>query len=114
MIRTSQLERRINNAGKSFIGLHMSNVLSMISDGYSKDAIIEKLYKNQVGFIDKGIRGTQTRVSSLFHIIKEENVVNALQIVIDSPVPLRNGAKERARETIEMIDSGEIKLPKLD
>lgn len=114
MKKISQLERTVNSAGKAFIGLHTLDVLSKINDDVPKIKIIENLFNHQEGFHDITIHGTQVRVNSLVRIIKEEKVVEALQLVLDSNMAVNMFAKNKARATIDMIFSGEIKIPKLD
>lgn len=109
----SQIEREMYSSGKSFLGLYMEYVITCINEGMSKQRIVELLHARQVGFSDKDIAGTQNRVNALFNIIYYENVVKALNIVLDMKTERVKGAKKKATETLDKIYSGELKLPKL-
>ena len=108
-----QIDRDISTAGKSFLGLYMEYVLTLIEEGFNQHDIIDKLHSIQVGFRDKDREGTRVRVNALFRIVQAEKVLYSLQAVLDSPKKLSKGAKDKARETIDKINSGEIELPNL-
>ena len=108
-----QIEREMQSSGKAFLGLYMEYVITCINEGMSKHSIVELLYAHQVGFSDKNIERTQRRVDALFYIIYYDNVVKALNIVLDMKTERVNGAKKKATETLDKILSGELKLPKL-
>lgn len=106
----------IKSAGQSFLGLHMGDMLSRVTeldDKVSKNNLIEEYYSHQHGYYDKDTGGTRTRVNAAIRIIKAEKVIYALEKIdgLDSRVLAE--AVRKAKETIIKIHSGELKLPNL-
>ena len=109
-----KINQDIDNAGKTFIGLYMEHILIQIKDGFTKNDIVDRLYKNQVGFYDKGNDGTNTRVLAIYRIIKADKVIYALRQIVNSNYTISKQVKVRAVETIHKIEKGSLRLPKLD
>lgn len=109
-----QTESDVSIAGKAFICFNTEQLLQMIDDGLSRNNMIKNLYLTQEGFYDKNIDGTKARVNALLRIIRSDNLLYALNHIIESPFSLRVGAKDKAKDIIEKLHNGEIKLPKLD
>ena len=109
-----KINQDIDNAGKTFIGLYMEHILIQINDGFTKNDIVDRLYKNQVGFYDKGNDGTNTRVLAIYRIIKADKVIYALRQIVNSNYTISKQVKVRAEETIHKIEKGSLRLPNLD
>ena len=109
-----QINNAIKSAGKTFLGYQTENVLRSIENGSSMNSIIEELYKNQFGFTDAEIIGTSKRVKALFRIIQADSVIYALSQIDRITFQKFPQSLTRAKETIEKINSGELKLPHLE
>ena len=106
----------IKSAGQTFLGFYMSDLIKRIPELDDKDLkkrLIREYYDNQRGFRDSDISGTQTRVNSAIRIIRADKVIYALSQIDGSDPRVDKGAVYYAKQTIEKIHNGEIKLPKL-
>lgn len=113
----SKIDDDIRSAGQSFLGIRMSDLLGRISeldDRDQKKKLIEEYYENQIGTYDKNMGGTSTRVNSAIRIIAADKVVYALSKIDGSDSRVLAEAVENAKDTIQKIKSGTIKLPELD
>lgn len=107
----------IKSSGKNYLAIHMEDILShidILDDRLLKAKLVESHYKSQRYFSDKNIGNTRTRVNSLIRIIQADKVIYALEQVKSSNSMVKEEAIEAANETIRKINSGEIKLPRLD
>ncbi len=106
----------IKSAGKSFLGLHMANLLMKIKeldDKILKSKLVGEYHLNQHGYYDKDIGGTRTRVNAAIRIIKAEKVIYALDQIDGSDPRVLPEAVVKAKETILKIHTEELKLPNL-
>lgn len=110
----SKIDADIRSAGQTFIGLRMADMLcriSLLENITNKNGLIQEYFNNQVGTYDKDAGGTRTRVNSVIRIIKADKVIYALE-KIDGTNPLvLPEAADKAKETINKIHNGKIKLP---
>lgn len=107
----------VKSAGQSFLGMRMADLLCRISeidDKELKKDLIQEYYENQIGTFDKEFDGTRIRVNAAARIIRADKVVYALNMIDGSDSRVLPQAAEKAKETIVMIESGEISLPELD
>lgn len=113
----SKIDDDIKSAGKSFLGLYLGELLSMINeldDKGLKGNLIEEYHSHQRGYYDRDIGGTKTRVNASIRIIKANKVLCALERIGGSDLRVRSEAVTRAEETIRKIKTGELNLPNLD
>lgn len=113
----SKIDDDIRSAGKTFIGLHMANMLQRIDeleDNNSKTRLIQEYFDNQVGTFDNTLCGTRTRVNSVIRIIKADKVLYALKTIGKVSTTVLPKAVEQANRTIKEIEAGKIALPVLE
>ena len=84
-----------------------------LEDKETKKKLIEEYYENQIGTHDKEFDGTRVRVNSAIRIIAANKVVFALERIDSSDPRVLPEAIQKARETIEKIKNGKLKLPTL-
>lgn len=113
----SKIDDDIKSAGQSFLGIRMSDLLRRIPELENrsrKKKLIEEYYENQIGTRDKNIGGTSTRVNSAIRIIAADKVIYVLSKIDGSDSRVLPEAVENAKDTIQKIKDGTIKLPKLE
>ncbi len=108
----------IKSAGQIFLAMNMEDLLNRVAeldDIEKKTALIGEYWKKQNGFYDKNSGGTRTRVNSALRIIRADKVLYALKEIVDNHDPrVEQTAIEKANELIKKIESGEIRLPRLE
>jgi len=113
----AQIKGDIKSAGQSFLGMKMADLLTRVKeldDRSLKNKLIEEYYLNQTEYKDTNIAGTRTRVNSAMRIIRAEKVIFALEQIDGSNPLVSPKAVAKAKETINKIKSGELKLPELN
>lgn len=111
-----KIDDDIKSAGQSFLGLNMADLLTRIKeldDRTLKNKLIDEYHLRQLGFYDKDLGGTRTRVNAAVRIIKSENVLYALEKIDGSDPRVLPESVSKAKETIIEIQSGRLKLPSL-
>ena len=107
-----KINRDIKSAGQSFLAFHLEDLISKIHKlNYrdEKNALISLYHANQIGFFDKNIEGTRTRVNAAIRIIKANKVIYALEVISNS----KTTSKEAIRNALKLLNKlnkGGLKL----
>lgn len=113
----SKINDDIKSAGQSFLGQRMEDLLvrfNELDDKVLKSKLVEEYFMNQLGYFDKDINGTRTRVNAAIRIIKSEQVIYALEQIDGLNLKVQLDSVLKAKETLSKIRSGILILPNLD
>ena len=107
-----KINRDIKSAGQSFLAFHLEDLISKIHKlNYrdEKNALISLYHANQIGFFDKNIEGTRTRVNAAIRIIKANKVIYALEVISNSKITSKEAIRN-ALKLLNKLNKGGLKL----